>query len=62
MLVFEAKADLLIEKVRKLFDHTEKQKSETETPSKKIKLENKENEGGDNEISPDLLWVSLKDP
>ena len=47
MLVFEAEADLLIGKVRKLFDHSEKQKSETETPAKKIKLEN---EGGGNEI------------
>ena len=39
-----------------------RKKSETETPSKKIKLENEENEGGDNEISPDNFWVSLKDP
>ena len=45
MLVFEAEADSLIGKVRKLFDHTEKQKSETETPAKKITLKNKENEG-----------------
>ena len=48
-------------KLRKSFYHSEKQKSEIETPSKKIKLENKENEGGGNKISPDCLWVSLKD-
>ena len=36
MLVFEAKDDLLIGKVQKLFDHSEKQKSETSTPAKKI--------------------------
>ena len=35
----------MIGKVRKLTDHTEKQKSETETPAKNITLENKENEG-----------------
>ena len=58
MLVFEAKDDLLIGKVQKLFDHSEKQKSETSTPAKKI-LRMKKLKG--TAMRFHRLWVSLND-
>ena len=58
MLVFEAKDDLLIGKVQKLFDHSEKQKSETSTPAKKI-LRIKKMKGAAMRFH--RLWVSLTD-